>query len=737
MRPVRLESDSRGGAHRNERRGRPARLWPIGGGWRPAGLAMGLLLVIAFLGSTYAWSEAPQDRVRSAADALYAWLDAGGQGAPWREYLRHSQLEAQLAKGETADPKAVLDVLSRFGTGAPGLEQARFVEVRQALVQWLTALPGPSADELPAAARAAKAAFLPHTQTDLEVAKGDLLSALERLDARLKAGGARGADWRAYLKLETVEQQLARQDAPDLGVLDAAYLRLAAGYEGLGLVWFADLRQALRQYLTTARAIGQTKLRGLYEGVLEKLAGHLEAYRKTPSAEVALTIHAELGWLEQAGQAQWLVRAIRRRLSHPNLFAEVSSGLVASQLAGPVDDTSPVRDCILGTDIHGTGHTTGKLSVELVPSEEAAQLDLVFQGQIATDTIGYNGPAQIFATGTTQLGARKRLTIDAERVSASPAVSQAETSTTINGIADVKQRAIVERIASRRVAKQKGQAECIAARHAEDRFNERMDQQADDLIARENQRLRDKLRRPLVERRLFPEVLRFRTTRDSLQVLLLQAAGGALAAPAAPPEVSETADVAVRLHESAVNNFTTAALGGMLLEEKRFQELLTETVGLPPPKGTPEDKEEWSITFAPRQPIWVKFGDGGFTVTVSGSRYTADGKPYPGMNITAAYKIEKTDRGLKAVRQGDLVIFPPGFSPESGGQLSAREQVLRTMLDKRFGKFFEKQMTPKNVVVTAEGREPLELSLTRWETARGWLVLAWKKVPPSKPEKTQ
>ncbi len=691
--------------------------------------AAAFLAASLLLPSGYAAAPNPSDGVRSAIRDLYGFLDTSGDGPNWRLYLRDAQLQAQLARGDAANPDEVLKLLSRYGTGVGELQSDAAVKVRRAMVDWLAAMPAPQADQLPSAARAAKAAFLPPTKADLDLAKADLMAALGRLDARLKIGGERGQGWADYLKLDALKGQLARSEAPDGAVLTDAYGRLASRHDGLKLVWFADVRQGLRHYIATARFMGRADLRKQYETALEDLAGNIEKYRKDPSAQTALAIGDGMTWLEQAGQAKWLIGAVRRQLSHPNVFVEVSAQLVSARLAMPVDETTPVQDYILGTDIRGTGHAVGQLSAEMLPSEEAGRLDLVFHGRIDSDTTGYNGPVQILSTGTTQMEARKQLSLTAERIAGSAAVSQADTSTTIDAICSNRGSALIERLAWRRATKQKAQAECIASRHAEQRFNERMDQQADELIAGANDKLVKRFRRPMAERQLMPEVFRLRTTPSALHVTLLQAAGGSLAAPGAPPDVPSPGDLAVRLHQSAVNNVAHAALGGVVLDEKRLYELLEEYIGpVEPGERQPQDTEEWSITFAARQPISVGFDEGKLAVTIRGQEYYADGETHPAMNVTAVYRIEKTGRGWKAVRQGKLSIFPPGFDPNSGEQLAGRIQVLRTILERRFGKFLKEELTPKNLVFAPEGRQPVSLQLTRWDSTRGWLVMAWKDV---------
>ena len=51
------------------------------------------------------------------------------------------------------------------------------------------------------------------------------------------------------------------------------------------------------------------------------------------------------------------------------------------------------------------------------------------------------------------------------------------------------------------------------------------------------------------------------------------------------------------------------------------------------------------------------------------------------------------------------MVVPPGFKLGSGQQLSAREQVIRKVLERRFGKFFEPEMVPKNLAISGPERQ--------------------------------
>jgi hypothetical protein len=487
---------------------------------------------------------------------------------------------------------------------------------------------GPSAeqvtqvDQLAAACLAAKTDFHPLTKADLQQAKTEMLAAVDRLDRKLDSADENGMAWRQYLQWDRLQAQLRRDEPPELPVLDENYKRYAAGHEGLDLIWFLEVRQAIRQYLIVARAIDNPQLEAGYAQLLDRLANDLKAYAAKSTTEKALIISDALHWLEDAQQAPALVRAVQDHFGSPNLLMMASAELVAAGIAGPVDDTAPVRDVILGTTIHGTGHTTGQNSVKLVPDSSLAVIDVIFLGITKTRNTGYNGPVRIFSNGTTRTGACKRFWLDATGFASLPAVSNAITETTINDIRSNRGRRIVEKMAWKRTFEKK-----------------------------------------------------------------------------AP-----------------------------------FESFLVDLLGeLPERLQADGDEEPWTIAFARRRPISVTFADNGFNVTIRGRRYYQGDNAHPGMDVTAVYKIEKSDQTFKAVRQGKLQIYPPGFVPDSGKRISARQVVIRTLLQRRFDTIFEEEIIMDDVVLPGEWEKAGKMRPVQLLCRDGWLTAAWKKVPADQP----
>jgi hypothetical protein len=584
-----------------------------------------------------------------------------------------------------------------------------------------------SLTDLAAACEAAKAEFRPLTPADLQAIKTDLDAAVKRLDVRLTTAGPSGEQWRKYLHWNAFLEELGRP-SPKREVLVDVYQRLSAGEEGLNLVWFVEVQRALRQYLKVAEDINNPKLQTIYTQTLDRLAAALKAYAAKPTAEDALMISESLRWLTTDRQAAQLEQAIEQAFRQPNLYVDISDEVIAAGLSEAVDENSPVVDCILGTSIHGTAHTVGQATAKPAESDRFGIIDTTLMATAESNTIGRNGPVYIYSNGTTRIGAIKRLWIDENGLFSLPASSNAVTSTTICDIQSIKGRQLIERVAWKKAYQQMPEAEYIAARHAEARVNQRIDERGVQSLEETNANFQKKFRQPMVDHKLMPEDLKFSSDEKALHIRSLRAGTTLIAASAAPPEV-EKADLTLRIHESMVNNYALDAVGGMTIRQERAEKAIIDTFGeLPEKMKTEANEEPWGIIFAKKQPVTVTFADDGFKVTIHGAGYYKGDAPQPAMDVSVSYKIEKTADGFKAVRQGDLQIFPPGFDVEKG-QLSAKTQTIRHLLEKRFGKVFEPEIIPQDLVLKGKLEKAGKLKPTQCVCRDGWLVLGWKRMP--------
>lgn len=590
-------------------------------------------------------------------------------------------------------------------------------------------------ESISAAAAAAMHQMRPLTAADLDQAKTALQAALDRLDERLQGDSSSGAAWRKWLDVDRLKALVAGSQPPQPADLQPIYENFSSGYYGLNLTSFAAVRNTLGTHIGIAKALQDPAwFEKTYKAFITALVRHVESFEKHPNAADAYFISSTIQWLQAYGQAPDLVSRLRDRFQQPNLYVDVAARLVNAAVGGAVDETLPLNDLILGTTICGTVHTYGTVSTRLTPDTERAIVDTYFSGSADSDSVGYNGPAIICTTGHTNLSAVKRLWVDASGLNALPADSDANTCTTINGVSSCNGRRIVERVASRRAAEQKPQAEAEAACHAKQRLNERMDSQGSETIARANGQMEERVRRPLTDRGVFPSVLKYLTTEDSVQIVGLESAGHQLGAGlSSPPSAVSNVDLSMRLHESMINNFTDVVFSGLLLTEEDARQIMTELTGSFPDEMKSEPgSPSWTMQFAREQPVTLSVGEGEIQIIVRAIMlrgpylFEKDREYNEPLDIVAHYRTvsDGSTPGL-VHRTGPVEVRPHLERARSGREAVELANVSRKLV-RRFNRIFPE--TP-NLDLEPKGNLAKIGKLTPAVVAAhsGWMSIGWNR----------
>ncbi len=423
--------------------------------------------------------------------------------------------------------------------------------------------------------------------------------------------------------------------------------------------------------------------------------------------------------------------AIRRRFSQPNVYFQVRSELVTAGITRTIDDVAPVQDSILGTQISGTGHTVGQVEGRLVENATQAQIKTTLTGTTQSKTVGRNGPALIYSQGITHLTGEKSIIFDATGIHDLPATGHATTSNVITGVASTKHGIvdkIVRKAAWKRIPAQKPASERIAGEHAGWRVVARMDSEAAPMLSKVNADFSEKFTRPLVLFDQFPRLFQFSSTPDHLFLKATESADDRFGAPTPPPKAPADAIMALRIHESMLNNILAGVLAGRTVVQHDLEQAALEYFGRIPDEIEPDDeKEPWSLSFAAPDPITIRIDDNQAVVTVRGDAYTKGNRRFDGMYITARYKIQESHRGFKAVRQGELQIFPPGYVPGGPQKLATRQIILRSMLSKRFDKILKPEVYSEGMKLPGRWAEVGPLIANHTQADNGWVLVTWEK----------
>lgn len=619
---------------------------------------------------------------------------------------------------------------------------------------WLALAPAPSraADEQLALQMAdAQTNYRPVTPEEVEQARAELASVAFQLEQFLRPGSRKGEAWKDYLKWQGVQDSLA-SERPDIGDLQDSLDKFRSGANGLNLPPFRRAAKALERYVDYA-SIGRVKDQNEFIAKqFEVMNKYLDRYAAKPTARARFEVERRLDFLTGIGRATSLTSTLNNRFSRPNVRVEVSESFLNQIASKPVDDVAPVRDCILGTTIRGTGRTAGYVQLQTVPNTQRAAILLSLSGTTYSETNGYKDPVVIRSSGTTRFTASKRVEFEDTNFWNYPINVAARTSTKTRSVK--KQGGgfgsrFIEKIGEKKVAEKKPQSNYIAARHAEERIGDSFEEELLPKLQDARFEYLEQFKKPLAERDAEPRYVSFSSTDHSVNVDLLQAGRGQLGADSSPPPLSVGHDASVKVHESGAANLASAILAGATLSQKTRDGNPKLDVELPKAlrKAIDEAREEaetepaadgdrefkpWSITFRRQRPVTLEFQDQRVAIRVHATEINVAEDRYRGWDIVVDYGIYVQNGGLMMQRDGNIEVIPSAFDPEDGGKLSGRQVGLRGVLAKELnrqadsGKGFPEEIEIPMLDLPGEIAHHGPLVLHEAASTDGWLSLGWQ-----------
>ncbi len=589
----------------------------------------------------------------------------------------------------------------------------------------------------------ARGEFKPVSANALAEARANIPARMKDVEDYVNPSSKNGKLWLRYLRWDALQRGLAADHPKNLEPFDTTLRQLNRNENGLENRRFRRLANALRRYRDRLAVSLWENPTDIYNKQLDALQRDLEAYRKEPSPRTETALSERIRIIDSIGQAPKLVAALRRELAKPNAFVDISTSFIAASV-DPIDRNEPVTDCILGTNVHSDAHTTGRVDVASLPSGSRAVLEFTSTGHVWSNNTGFNGPAVIRSTSNTDFTAKKRVELSDPAFIGKSAQANATTDLHLHSVA--KQGGglgsrLVSSIGWRRAQGSRGQAEAIAANHAEGRIEQRFDDDLNDEIRKARKRYEDEYRRPLERRGELPDHIRFSSDKSEVKFEVTQSSRSQLAAPKGPPAAPERHDVTMRLHESAVDNYSASILGGATARQTKPDEDVKFDVELPKwmkkmwenrkteatdnASAKAEPFKPFALTLRENRPISVNFVRDNMKLTLHIAQLKTGDKQYDDWDVTGTYKPELSEGRVLLHREGNLVMLPADFH----GQLSSRQVGERRNLEEEFnkrsaqGKGFPKtiQFDPVKPEGKLANAGPLEFN--RFSADGGWLVI--------------
>jgi hypothetical protein len=662
--------------------------------------------------------------VSTALDALF--YKSGRSGTVLRQLLKPDQLRALLADGPVADKRMAAQLLKLYTATIPNLKKSKkFVAkidvVHSATEAWFDVLPRLDLDQVLERIQSNRPAFKAISQQRVTATKEAVEEATRALEAHMsKNPVADGESWEEYLSWSEMKQQLTESPLP-LGRIQQLLNRFYVNMVGLEAKPFVDFRAAMRAYMNAYYFANNPKTEELYKVQMDLLASKLEAYREMPSNDNAWAIGRLVGWLDRVDQAPLVRMAIRENFFAPNFKLQVSQNLLSSSEKITIEDNTEFTDVIMKAQVTGTSETKADVTLELVPHQGLAAIKVKINGIAITHSVARRSGVEVLSLATTTLTGEKTVFFGPLGLTSTPAIAKCST---VIKILDIKAPSETYRIiAEKNTTKNKVKMEELASRRAETMLTERMDEQSLEMLTKGAEGYEQQFRLPLIRKGGFPEEMNIATTSEAVTGELVQLKWNQVAAGISAPALSGSPDLAVRLHESFVRNFSEAVIGGYTLTDKTLEQLLKDmNAEVPEELKTDSGRESWSITFSTNQPVSLKVNDGELKFAIRGRQFTdGDRVIRQTIEIGATYKIEKTDAGSRLVRQGDVDVDFVGQK-----RLTATQIAFRTVMRRKFGALFKQEISTDGFTLPGRWENSGTMKISQLLADKGWLVLAWK-----------
>ena len=570
----------------------------------------------------------------------------------------------------------------------------------------------------------------PDRLPDLAAARAALGARIDEMERYLSTNASpRNRDaWLQYLKLEPLREAAAEERFTPAAGREAIALRhrLIGTSPGLELPPFRRLRTAVEAFISAARFGNPERAPKVIDAQLELLAKRISELDRYPSSQEVATLGAIAGLINGSGQADQVVGSLQQTFARPNLAVLIGEPLVQQALQQDVQQTNPVRDCILGTRIVGTSHLSGSVSANLLPSVGAVRLEVSMAGRIVSNNTGYNGPVRLCTVGYGNVLASRIMSFSESGIRMEPARIRGTLRTEIRSV--IHRLRLVRRIASKRAAQEKPAVDRIAEARMRQRVLDGFVEQTErpnrlssvDAMAQV---------RPILQRLALSEPTRLLGSTDREIFLDLMMRGpDQVAAVSSRPAVPGFYLAAVQVHESLVTNAFTPLLSGRTFTNRQLNQLFKDG-GLTLPNRIAADAEDdaasFEIDFARVQPIIFEARDQAIRIGVRGSRF-AQGRSSikRELEITATYRPARTAEGrLLLIRDGAVAVDFPGKK-----RLTLGQSALRAAIEERFANLFPETLLDRTFEVPGD----VSLEAFRGRVFRpsqvlaedGWLTVA-------------
>lgn len=543
--------------------------------------------------------------------------------------------------------------------------------------------------------------------------------------------------WKQYLHWELLERNLGELESVNLAEVGLVRRWLYSNQKGLESPFFRELRLLVDAYYDAAFSLAADDLHASFRQQVAAARSQGQALLESPSDSNAVAIGQTLGWFARTGQLTSEVDELRRLLSSPNATLQINSSLIGKiteRLAIPVEETLSVSNQVSmpgsgrALNVFGTATTTGQVAFELRPNDEAAELSLIFQGWVESQTQAAAGPVTIYINTSGDVEASKPLYFSPRGLEFGATSVFPQVSSNVTGVA--ARSRIIRRIGSRRANRPETRSQMNA--EARSTTGIRLRQQFDDRVAQAFQEMQSGMGdfrtsfdsiadviAPVFREGAAPDFHSARTTASGLELNISAASRFQIAAPTPRPAVPLESDIQLEVHSSVISNTAETMLGGKRLTDRwfmRYAEILHSE--LPLPLMVHDRAKRWAIRAEKLRPIELRLdGPRRFTFVVRSSSLEVDGREYSAScTATVEYQLVQNEFDEFSLERVGPVQLESELPDDA-------EKFWHTKLSAFFGPVLDAGgvvMPDSGVIGTLR-----KLRLAKLKIDGGWLSAAW------------
>ena len=548
--------------------------------------------------------------------------------------------------------------------------------------------------------------------------------------------------WIRYLRLQDLQRMLI-SDNDDFDLLGRAYERFTSLDADPSIPYFVQTRDALKSYLNINDAPNHIEeRRELFTRTVNEVCRDIARLLEKNDPALTEYFNDSMAYLlEQQPKSQALLQAkelLDKRFPAPNIQIDISGKLLTAGGSTTFHEPTQISEVIRGTNTRGNGIVDGVAYPVLVENPNQAEINLVFDATLRSNSVGVNQGVTVYSTSTGRVKANKPILISGSLV-AKPARVSGAMDAKITGI-NSGRGPLGSQVVQQRVSEEFPYSKAESQRRMEIRFAERIDSQVNSLLT-ERTELADALNKI---NQIVPTTFTSSSTTDNLYLRAKVAYHDQVGPIFDPPEAA-AGDVTTKFHESVVNNVAFRTLAGGTFTEDEFSRWFAARFPkLAPALSKPqadsaEENERVTLTFANSTPVLLSLDNDTLTLAIHLDAIALGEKQFPAMDIDVIYALEKRGSQCVLVKK-QVEAWPAGLDRDA--MVPARYQVVRNQILRRLGENLKDEFSleaidlpafsPKTEDPAAQREFSGRLVPTDLTFRSGWAVCAMEFVPAAK-----